>query len=316
MVLTKQFTDRPAGLTQHHGLVYTYDQGTSFNCSKFRVHTKEDRMRGFNGAYAAIFVASALLIPSLSYSRTWYVKADGSGDTPSISAACDSAAVADTVLIAAGEYEISGLRISNGIVFASESGPAVTRLVPPPLPEYPLYGVVCQSLDLSVEVTGFWLDGFNRSGPSNGAALLIDNCDRVVVHHNIFTNSDRAAIRVNTSEVYAHNNTFVDNVIALDALNMTFYFNIVIGDPGDLFSVATACCDFFDLNNPPIGNFTADPLFCGSTNFYLQQGSPCAPGNSPFGDSCGLIGALPVGCSTTDVRSESWGRVKHLYRNN
>jgi hypothetical protein len=45
------------------------------------------------------------------------------------------------------------------------------------------------------------------------------------------------------------------------------------------------------------GNFSADPLFCDPdlSDLRLQTGSPCAPAQQP---SCGLIGALPVGCET------------------
>jgi len=63
------------------------------------------------------------------------------------------------------------------------------------------------------------------------------------------------------------------------------------------------------------GNISFFPQFCGSNpdvsgNFYLQSDSPCAPGNHPTGYECGLIGRFPVNCGTTDVRMESWGRIK------
>jgi hypothetical protein len=38
------------------------------------------------------------------------------------------------------------------------------------------------------------------------------------------------------------------------------------------------------------GNFSADPLFCGTGDYRLSAASPCLPENSPAG--CGLIGAL------------------------
>lgn len=46
------------------------------------------------------------------------------------------------------------------------------------------------------------------------------------------------------------------------------------------------------------GNLAEDPLFCGEVNpdspWTLNEESPCAPNNQP---ECGLVGALPVGCS-------------------
>jgi hypothetical protein len=66
------------------------------------------------------------------------------------------------------------------------------------------------------------------------------------------------------------------------------------------------------------GNFTADPLFCDSSavNYRLQEASPCAPEHDP---SCGLIGALPVGCLATSVKTTEIVppayRLHHAYPN-
>jgi hypothetical protein len=50
-------------------------------------------------------------------------------------------------------------------------------------------------------------------------------------------------------------------------------------------------------------NVVADPLYCDEEtgNLFLAAESPAAPGNSP--GTCGLIGALPVACSTTSIPS-------------
>ena len=61
------------------------------------------------------------------------------------------------------------------------------------------------------------------------------------------------------------------------------------------------------------GNFTADPLFCGSVdsmNYSLAFGSPCLPG----GTSCGQIGAFGQGCVPTSVETRTWGQIKAMYR--
>lgn len=44
------------------------------------------------------------MIPHTASSRTWYIKADGTGDAPTIQAGVDSAAVGDTVMVAPGVY--------------------------------------------------------------------------------------------------------------------------------------------------------------------------------------------------------------------
>jgi len=58
-------------------------------------------------------------------------------------------------------------------------------------------------------------------------------------------------------------------------------------------------------------NFTADPLFCDSSqvNYRLQEASPCAPENNL---ACGLVGANPVGCFATDV--EEVANIPAAYR--
>ena len=50
-------------------------------------------------------------------------------------------------------------------------------------------------------------------------------------------------------------------------------------------------------------NINVDPLFCDSSavNFRLQEASPCSPDSNL---ACGLVGALPVGCSATGVISQ------------
>jgi hypothetical protein len=54
--------------------------------------------------------------------------------------------------------------------------------------------------------------------------------------------------------------------------------------------------DYPELFTDEGGNFQADPLLCDLAEPALRDGSPCAPGNHPDSQDCGLIGALPVGC--------------------
>ncbi|HEU4929375.1 MAG TPA: hypothetical protein VFU38_06050, partial [Candidatus Krumholzibacteria bacterium] len=64
------------------------------------------------------------------------------------------------------------------------------------------------------------------------------------------------------------------------------------------------------------GNFSANPLFCGSVDsmdYRLSAGSPCLPGNHPDGSPCGQIGAFGA-CPLTPVHTRTLGQIKALYR--
>ncbi len=100
------------------------------------------------------------------------------------------------------------------------------------------------------------------------------------------------------------------------------------GAPVDVatpFSISSISCtdifgnaggDWIDNLAPymgEFGNISADPQFCGllGDDLELQSDSPCAPDHS---GTCGLIGALPVGCGPVSVSPASWGSIKALYR--
>jgi hypothetical protein len=86
-----------------------------------------------------------------------------------------------------------------------------------------------------------------------------------------------------------------------------------------------SCCNLFGNHGSEdslaaasgIACFSADPQFCGilgSRNFYLQSDSPCAPGNHPGGNECGVIGALPALCGAVEAQTKTWGNIKSLYK--
>ena len=58
------------------------------------------------------------------------------------------------------------------------------------------------------------------------------------------------------------------------------------------------------------GNISEDPQFCDPSmgDFNLMASSPCAPENN----NCGLMGAWPVGCSTSS-ETTTWSELKALF---
>lgn len=89
---------------------------------------------------ALIAFLLVVLCSSGARARTWHVKADRSGDVPTIQAGIDSAAAGDTVLVAPGTYGwtaqgtgsqygmIHIQRGQNGFVLRGEAGPEATVL--------------------------------------------------------------------------------------------------------------------------------------------------------------------------------------------
>jgi hypothetical protein len=65
-------------------------------------------------------------------------------------------------------------------------------------------------------------------------------------------------------------------------------------------------------------NFASDPLFCDApgSDLSLNPASPCQPANAP--GTCGLVGALSVGCGAAGVPDPhaapltptTWGAIK------
>lgn len=88
-----------------------------------------------------VFISLAVLgLCGPAFGRTWYIKADGTGDAPTIQAGVDAASAGDIVLVASGTYTASTMVIVAGtpaavcvaidkeITLISESGPAVTTI--------------------------------------------------------------------------------------------------------------------------------------------------------------------------------------------
>lgn len=103
----------------------------------------EFRSRNLRNCGSALTLSFFLLTtatPVVALGRTWYIKADGTGDAPTIQAGVDAASPGDVVLVAAGSYpttstvDIGGtptavcVFVSKNITLTSESGPMLTTI--------------------------------------------------------------------------------------------------------------------------------------------------------------------------------------------
>ncbi len=256
---------------------------------------------------------AAIFVTDPSVARTWYVTADGSGDAPTIAAAVDSSTQGDLILVGPGNHIVvseagGGVTMKAGTSLASQLGPAATSLVAGAGALQPgLIGVRDNCV-----VTGFTMEG---------GQLSTISCSGNNVE--ISTNIVQGRIVVTGNGIIHHN--IVDEPVSAihvgSAGPIQIQNNIVLGDitsfsPTCLFGVVVTCNLIQGAQGCFLAhsNFDADPLFCGPTNYYLRDDSPCAPGNHPDGFDCGLIGPLPVGCGAVSIETTTWGAVKALYK--
>ncbi len=264
-------------------------------------------------AHVLVFVLFTISLPLSAVARTWYVTVDAAGDAPTIQAGIDSAAARDTVLVGPGTYTVDGtIEMKEAVILRSALGVMQTKIIA--LGENA--SIRCYRFHVpNTEISGFWIDGLGGSVPG-AAAVDVYDCEHLYVLGNVFTNNHQTAIMVHPggfSLVEVDQNTFFGNGVAVESHNYTTLVNNIIWDRAvGGFGRCNDCLNIGDCNGP---NFSSDPQFCGipgSGNLFLQSDSPCAPG-SPWGNACGLIGALPVGCGTVNAESRTWGAIKERY---
>jgi hypothetical protein len=253
---------------------------------------------------------TVLVLAGSVSARTWYVKADGTGDAPTIQAGVDSTAAGDTVLVGPGTYYNgpSGVDVRENVVVTSEWGPLETTLMTAAWP--PTYGVF--TVRSGAEVSGFWIK------PVEIGSIGVVGSDARVLR-NIIEVSGSIAIGI---EIHARA-TIESNLIMGGGTGIKVAIwsdppswlenNIILNGIDCRYGIVAGYCN--DVMGPRcLGELSADPQFCGvegSGNYYLQADSPCAPGNGLY--YCGLIGPLPVGCGAVAVKETTWGAIKMLY---
>ena len=101
------------------------------------------RCFSFLSRFASLLMAALLVLTATSidgFCRTWYIKADGSGDAPNIQAGVDSAAAGDVVLVGPGVYthttqivvdnqpKVVNVNMQKSIRLVSEGGASATAI--------------------------------------------------------------------------------------------------------------------------------------------------------------------------------------------
>lgn len=146
-----------------------------------------------------------------------------------------------------------------------------------------------------------------NSAPGAGGIKLENNATLWLTHSTVAANRADA---VGVLATFASRAAISSSIIAFNSGNPA-----LLCDSG----VSLQCVDLFS-NGPQLqcsadgsGNLEVDPLFCGLDasagrfDVRLQNGSPVADGE------CGLLGAQPVGCTSTAVQPVTWSQLKRLY---
>ena len=273
--------------------------------------------------------------------RTWYVRADGLGDVPTIQVAIDSCTHGDTVLVADGIYSGDGNRDldlrGRRILLRSENGPALTIIDCQGSSTEPHRGFTFTNPeDSSCIIDGLTIRGGYGpvfSGTSSGGGLLC-YLSAPLVKNCIFAGNSAmlgGAVFANQSDARFVNCTFVDNTApygsglflydqsSITVDNCIIAFNIQ-GQPLSCYEYATAtlsCSDVYGNTggdwvgciagqSEVNGNMSQIPMFCDTAagDFSIADISPCAAD----GNTCQLIiGALEIGCGGVCVDSDGDG---------
>jgi hypothetical protein len=224
----------------------------------------------------------------------------------------------DVILVAPGTHLATGpsgtsLYLKTGTSLLSEGGPNATFLVPDnSQATFGLFGVS----------DGCVVSGFTMTGHLNSTITV--QGDGVEISNNIIDGAfGIASLTIYGASAFVHHNIFFGGPMSVSANNPNGFTelrnNIILnGVEAPCAGSVVLICNLLNGVSPGCGlvnNFSADPLFCGTGNYYLRSDSPCAPGNHPDGhNECGLIGPLPVGCGTVAVEEKTWGGVKAIFR--
>lgn len=121
---------------------------------------------------------------------------------------------------------------------------------------------------------------------------LVDNRVDTLIRSNGTVNLDHVIVAHNLGSLSASAKTLSSLISGVTVLKLgtgIVQCSDMFGNAGGDWNGSLA--SFAAVN----GNMTVDPLFCETDtgDYFLEDGSPCAPANS----LCGQVGALPVNCA-------------------
>jgi len=292
--------------------------------------------------YRTLFSA-ALIIACTAMgagAETWYVLPDGSGRTPTIQSAVDSAAASgDAIMIKGGVYYQGGIIVDGKNIMIDQYEGQVYLIAPSA-------GTgACFTIrdGAAGEINSLAIRGFDTAiAVENGSPTIqwitLKACSRGAMISGTASapkiwysvvDSCATGIEVSGGSVTLQNQTIVNCMTgALFSGGSTTFSRTIVdscstGVQCSGGSATLSCNDFFlnatNYSGCAAGanDFYTDPKFCfwKSTNgpYWLHDTSPCFTKANPCAVRVGAFTASP-GCTGTAVQQSSWGEIKAIYR--
>jgi len=254
-------------------------------------------------------VFGALLCASGAHATTIHVRANGSGDAPTIRAAAAAAVNGDTVLVESGVYYEDSIMVSKAILITGPptDWPTINGVGEPFLIQIrPPGGTTIRNLILRNA-------GVGVMGRSEDCAAVSWSVDHLVLDSlqtgldadNSFCRAGTAAWSNCTATrcdvAYAINDfgsVTGSRLVAMGCGTATLGHNYNSGAINCLVTYANGVNAAGPLPIALTNVIAADPLLCNLTqhDYHVATASPCLPANN----SCGVqIGALGLGCAVS-----------------
>lgn len=138
---------------------------------------------------AGIILLISLLLGTLpSYSRTWHVKQDGSGDATTIYGAHALAQSGDTILVSPGYYWEPQIYPSFALHFISEAGPEVTTIRLLKMTADDVNVIIMRNISEPCSIIGFTITGASGGSLDAGGGIDCENSALLIKNNIIMDN--------------------------------------------------------------------------------------------------------------------------------